>query len=238
MSGILSKIFGGAAPANPVPAAPGSVPVTTNGNPPVPTPTQQTPGGNNPVADPNAPIPGNPTDMDFSKLWEAPGEKDPQLPNFDPSKMFNLDPAKIAEAAKNISFVNTITDEQKAAIAGGGEAALKAMMEITNSSNQQSFQLAMMGSAKMIEQALGKANESLDARMQEEIRKNSITKNLREKNLIFSNPAYAPMVAGVETQMRTKYPNTCIKDKMFNMKRLYWTLTNFTMEHLTSMLTA
>lgn len=220
MSGILSKIFGGAAPANPVPAAQGSVPVATNGNPPVPAPTQQTPGGNNPVADPNAPIPGNPADMDFSKLWDAPGEKDPQLPNFDPSTMFNLDPAKIAEAAKNISFVNTITDEQKAAIAGGGEAALKAMMEITNSSNQQSFQLAMIGSAKMIEQALGKANESLDARMRENIRQTSISQALREKNPIFSSPEFSPMVSAVEVQFRTKYPNASAAE-ITNMAEQY-----------------
>lgn len=196
-----------AAPSNPVPPAQAAVP--TNGNPPVPAPTTASPGGNAPV-DPNAPI--QTTEPDFSKLWEAPAENDPKLPEFNPSSIFNIDPAKIAEAAKGISFNAGITDEQKAAIVQGGEGALKAMMEINNSSNQQAFQLAMIGSAKMIEQALGKANDSLDARMAEQIRKNSISHGLKEKNPILASPEYAPMVQMVENQLRVKFPNSSAQE--------------------------
>lgn len=186
--------------ANPVPAA---VPApATNGNPPVPAPTDKSPGGNAPVADPNAPI-----EPSFDKLWDPVGENDPKLPDFNPSALFQFDPAKVQEAVKQIDYTKAMNSEQLQAVVAGGEGAMAALSQIMNSVAQQATQVSMIGSAKLIEQALGKANESLDARMAEQIRKQEISAGLREKNPIFNSPEFSPMVSALETQFRTKYPN-------------------------------
>lgn len=213
--------------SNPVPAAPASQPQntnpsaanaanpSTNGNPAVPPVTQNSPGGNTPVT---------PQEPDFTKLWEAPAENEPTLPTFDPSKMFNLDPAKIAEAVKTIDYSRAINQEQLAAVTAGGEGAVAALAQIMNSVAQQTTQVSMMGAAKLVEQALGKANESLDARMQEQIRKNTISQELKSKNPVFSRPEYAPMVSALEDKFRMKYP-TASASEITGMAEKY--LLNF-----------
>jgi hypothetical protein len=196
---------------NPVPqAAP-----ATNGNPPVPAPTDKSPGGNEPVANPNAPITPN-----FDTLWDAPAADAPKLPDFNPSAMFTIDPAKIAEAAKGIDYTKAITPEQLTAISQGGEAAMQAFAQAMNSLGQQATQVSMIGAAKLVEQALGKANETMDARVQEQIRKSAVSNSMREKNPVFSSPAFAPMVTAIETQFRTKFP-TASAQEITNMAERY-----------------
>jgi hypothetical protein len=202
--GIMDMFRGGSNvnAANPVPA---QTPVATNGNPPVPAPTNVSPGGNPPNDGSNPGVQGV-QEPNFANLWEAPKETDPQLPSFDPSKMFNLDPQKIAEAVKQIDYSKAISQEQLAAVTAGGEGAVQALANIMNSVAQQTTQVSMMGAAKLVEQALGKANETMDARMAEEIRKNQISRDLREKNPLLASQEYSPMVSALEAQFRIKYP--------------------------------
>lgn len=149
--------------------------------------------------------PENPMDA-FSKLWEAPKEGDPKPANFDPSSLFQVDPAKVQQAVSQMNFATAITPEIMQQIAAGGEDATKAFMQAMNSVAQQSFAQSMIGSAKLVEQAMTKANDSLDARLKEGIRQQQISSSLRDSNPALSHPAAQPLVAALEAQFTQKYP--------------------------------
>lgn len=184
------------APQTTNPSAANSANPSTNGNPPVPGVSTGTPGGGQAKEEPN-----------FENLWTPPKEGEEGLPDFNPSDLFNIDPAKVAQAVQGIDYSKAVSPEQMQAIAEGGEGAIQAFAQAMNSVAQQATQVSMIGSAKLIEQALSKANATLDSRMAEQIRKHSVSSGLKEKNPIFSNPAYAPMVSAIEHQFRAKYPN-------------------------------
>lgn len=160
--------------------------------------------GQQPAPESQAPA-ANPLD-DFSKLWEAPKEGDPKPTNFDPSALFQIDPAKVQEAVGQMNFAGSVTPELLQQIAGGGEDATKAFMTAMNSVAQQAFAQSMIGSAKLVEQAMTKANTSLDARLKEGIRQQQVSTSLRDSNPALSHPAAQPLVAALEAQFTQKYP--------------------------------
>jgi len=179
---------------------------------PAQAPAAQAPAAPAPAATPAAPeagaapaTPENPMDA-FSKLWEAPKEGDPKPANFDPSALFQVDPAKVQQAVSQMNFAGTVTPEIMQQIAAGGEDATKAFMVAMNNVAQQSFAQSMIGSAKLVEQAMTKANESLDARLKEGIRQQQISSSLRDSNPALSHPAAQPLVAALEAQFTQKYP--------------------------------
>lgn len=143
----------------------------------------------------------------FKDLWAPAKEGDPQPANFDPSKMFQIDPNKIQEAVGQMNFASSVTPETLAAIQAGGEDATKAFLTAMNGVAQQAFAQSMIGSAKLVEQAMTKANGSLDARLQEGIKRQQVSSSLREANPALAHPAAQPIVAALEAQFTQKYPN-------------------------------
>lgn len=184
-----------AAPAAPAPAATSTAPAT--GAQPAPAPAA--PATTEPAAAPD------PLEA-FKDLWTPPKEGDPQPQNFNPSDMFQIDPAKIQQAVSQMNFASTVTPEVLAQITAGGEDAAKAFLVAMNGVAQQAFAQSMVGSAKLVEQALVKANESLDARMSEGIRKQQVSSSLMQANPALAHPAAKPIVAALEAQLTTKYP--------------------------------
>lgn len=192
--------FGGSAPAAQAPAtAPASAPT---GTAPAGTTQQATttpPATTEPAAAPD-PL------ESFKDLWTPPKEGEPQPANFNPADMFQIDPAKIQQSVSQMNFASTITPEVLQQITAGGEDAAKAFLVAMNGVAQQAFAQSMIGSAKLVEQALTKANDSLDARMQEGIRKQQVSSSLVEANPALAHPAAKPIVAALEAQFTSKYP--------------------------------
>ena len=148
----------------------------------------------------------NPLD-EFKTLWDAPKEGEtPPASNFDPSKMFQIDPAKIQQAVSQMDFTQAVTPDLLQQIAAGGEAAMTAFTKAMNSVAQTSFTQSMIGASKLVETAMVKANESLDMRMKEGIRQQQISSSLRDANPALSHPAAQPIVAALEAQFTQKYP--------------------------------
>jgi hypothetical protein len=148
----------------------------------------------------------NPMDK-FNELWAAPKEGDPVAPSFDPSKMFQIDPAKIQEEVSKINFAGSVTKEQLAAIQAGGDDATAAFAAAMNSVAQQTFAQSMLASAKLVEGAMTQANNTLDARIAQEAKKLNVSSSLRETNPALSHPAAEPLVKAMEAQFAQKHPN-------------------------------
>lgn len=201
MSFSLSSIFGGGASTKPTePSA--AATVGQQGTPQ----TQSTPG-NIPVVQPNlnsptdaAPI-HSPLDQ-FKTLWEPIVNKD--LTN---SSAMALDPAKLQELVAKADFSSTISRENLAKIAQGGEDAQKAFTDSMNTVAQQVMVQALLASNKITEQAVAKVNSAWETKLPEMLRKQTLSDNLLETNPIYSNPAIRPVIEAVQSQLTAKYPN-------------------------------
>lgn len=141
----------------------------------------------------------------FRDLWEnKPTEGAPQ--EFNPETMFNMDPEKMKQAVSGMDFSRGISQEQMAAVAQGGEGAVKAMMEMMNEMNRQSVLHSTQIAAKLVQQGIGQGMGHLDGKITKSIRQNQISQTMRENNPALNNPAIAPMLQAMETQFAQKHP--------------------------------
>lgn len=203
---IFDIFKGPATPTTPTPATPGQIPATT----PVSTPT--------PGAAPNGVVPAvvsptgdqtaqTPLDA-FSTLWENPANA--STPNAPFS--FNVDPAKLQEAAGKIDFTKVVTPEILAKINAGGEGASTAMMEAINKTVQASFAQSTLAATKMVEAAVAKTRESVESNIPNLIKSQSLNESLRNSNPAFNHPAAAPVIAALQQQLQVKNPNASVQE--------------------------
>jgi len=190
--------------------------------PSVPAPAQQIPTGaanpgqalpgtqSTPQTAPNGMIPEQAPQKDsasplaaFQDIWQTPTTQEGT-----PQALFaNLDPQKVMESARKVDFAKGISPEQLQAIAAGGEGAVKAFAESMNSLAQSVYAQSAIATTKIVEQALGKAQEQQDARLPGMFKKLSSTENLQAANPLLSNPAIQPLVGALQEQLVRKNPN-------------------------------
>lgn len=178
------------------PAAP-----TANGQPQTPAqPGMQ----QEPVAATEA-MEANPLDS-FKDLWAAPAKVEGQEEEFNPAAMFNLDPASIQKSVGAINFADMVTEDQLAAIQGGGPEAVKAFAAALNGTAQKTMTLATTASAKMIESAMTRASGAMDKRIDSQTKAHQVSSQLQELNPALSSAAAAPITAMIKSQILLKHP--------------------------------
>lgn len=202
------NLFGGgnsepAAPATPNPAAstvanPGNIPDNTG------TGSQGTPG-----AEPNGAVPpgttvDSPLDQ-FKDLWEP-------IKNAAPDgKPAAIDPTKLQEVIGKADFTKAISQDNLAAIAAGGEGALKATMDALNVVARQVMTQSTLTSNNMINDAVAKALEAQTAKLPQMMKEQGLSESL-SVNPVFSNPAVKPVIDAVKSQLAGKYPNASVQE--------------------------
>ena len=198
-----------AAPA-PVPAQPGNLPAAA--------PDQGQPANvNAPAASPTAPLEG----MDqFTDLWKPAESPAGGVPN----GMFNVDPAKLMEAAGRMDFSKAVAPEQLQAISAGGPEAMQAFAQAMNKVAQTVYAQNAMATTKIVEQALKQSKDSFMGELPQHIKRQQVSDTLRTENPAFSHPAAAPILGALEQQMAVKYPNATASE-LASMSRQY--LENF-----------
>lgn len=198
---ILQKMFG-AAPVQQVQNGPGNIPNT-----------QQVAGATvtNPATAPNGTLPATTVAAaeaqsplaEFKDLFKV----DPNAPApTGTQQIFNVDQAKIIEAAKGKDFKQAITPEITAAIAAGGEGAVQAMMELMNGVAQSVYAQSVFAGTQLIERGVA-GQFARSSEVPDLIRKHSTNAALAEANPLYTNPAVAPLFEMAKNQMLVKYPN-------------------------------
>ncbi len=176
-------------------------------NPPV-TETVATPGtAPNGVVPNNVDTPESPLDQ-FATLWE----NDPNAPkteNFTPEV---LDQTKLQEVMSKVDMTAAVTPENLAAIQAGGEEATKALMNSLNSVAQQTLMQATVISNKMSEQNTINLQKSILAQIPNLLKEQGLSNSLAEQNPIYSNPAVAPVIDAVKSQLALKNPNATVSE--------------------------
>lgn len=183
---------------------------TTPAPAPAPAPTQSS--MNNPGAgqtDPNNPtIPPNATPPDplesFKSLWEV--ETDPNKQVQSSEVYGQIDPKKVFESANKANFARVITPELMQAAQQGGEAGVNAMITAMNTIAQQVFAQSTLAATKLIDNAIGKNREQIFNEIPQHITKSLVTNQLRLDNPVLNNPAVAPIISAIESQLVTKFP--------------------------------
>lgn len=143
----------------------------------------------------------NPLD-DFAAMWQP---VDPSKAPADPLKapIFGADPAKLAEAAKNINFAQSIPQELMTRVMAGGDP--QAIVDLVNHAVQTAVGLGAQLTATTTEQAFGRFGERLDQAMPSRISKAQLTQ-LPEANPALSHPAAQPLVQLARTMMQQQNP--------------------------------
>jgi hypothetical protein len=125
---------------------------------------------------------------------------------------FNVDPAKLMEAAGKIDFAKVVGPETLAKISAGGPEAAAAFADALNKVTQQSFAQSAFASSKMVEQAVAKTRESMEANLPSMIKQQQFSNSLREDNPAFNHPAAAPVIQALEQSLQVKYPNASVNE--------------------------
>lgn len=191
-------------PVNPAPT--GNVnPAASNGTNPSPTgegngvvPLQ--------VVDPN--VPASPLDS-FKDLWHT----DPVDPASLPKPMFDgVTPQKLAEQAKKVDFTKSITPENLAAIQKGGPEALAAMVESMGHVAQTVYAQSAYATTQIVAKAVKDSQAQSESNLPDLVKRLSVREGLRSDNPILKDPALAPIITALETQMTLKNPNASAQD--------------------------
>lgn len=196
----LSKIFGNGTPAQ-APAAPNP----TNNPAQNPAPAQP---ASSAVTAPNGTVPadGNkaadqsPT-AKYADLWEPPKTEESKAPD-----QSQLTPEKMLEAAAKVDFRKVLDQESLAKIKAGGDEAVGALADLLNKTGQQVYGQSIVVAQKLAERAVSDAEARFTKELPNLIRRQSAQEALLSENPAFKDPAVAPVVAAIQTQLQAKYP--------------------------------
>lgn len=202
----FSRIFGAKQAPQVQPAAPQPAPTNDpRRNNPAATQTAATgqtdangvvpPGGAD--ADPNA---ASPLDK-YKDLWQ-PVATDPNAPTTQQS----VDPAKLMEAARKVDFSSALNQETLAKVAGGGDEAIKALLESFNSFGQQVYGQSAVTTARIVEQAVSQARDQFISEIPTVIKNQGARNKVFDDNPAFKHPAIAPMIDAQVQQLAQKFP--------------------------------
>ena len=142
----------------------------------------------------------------FEELWAPVAKVEGAEEEFDPSAMFNLDPASIQKSVGAINFADMVTEDQLAAIQAGGPEAVKAFAAALNGTSAKVMTLSTTAAAKMIESAMTRASGAMDKRIDKQTRAHQVSSQLNELNPALSSPAAAPIAAMIKSQILLKHP--------------------------------
>jgi hypothetical protein len=139
---------------------------------------------------------------DFKDLWQ-PTPTDPNAPK---PQSTGVDASKLMEAASKVDFSKVLDQESLAKIAAGGQDAVVALSTLLNKTAQQVYGQSMVVTSKIVDQAVQEATARFAASVPSLVRSQNVNENLFAKNPAFNNPAVAPVVQAIQTQLAEKYP--------------------------------
>jgi len=142
---------------------------------------------------------------EFKGLWDAPKQGEGHNPS-EPLK-FNLDPAKVRNAAKTQDYTKVLTPELLEKITAGGPEAASAMLSAMNAMAQEVTAQSALTNAEIMQAALEASRQNTLRDVPTLVRRQNIGNALREDNPLFANPAAGPILQSLENQLVSKFPD-------------------------------
>lgn len=139
----------------------------------------------------------------FAELWKIEPKDAPRDPVAALTPNFSIDPQKVADAAKTVDYARLVPPEVMTKALSGDAAA---MSSILNTVVQASTANAGMSTANIVQAALAHQAKQFAEILPQEVRKLQVQQQVQQDNPLFSNPAAAPILEGLQKQMAAKYP--------------------------------
>lgn len=139
----------------------------------------------------------------YSQLWQTGTTDEGQAGT---KQLVSMDPAKLAEATGRLNFAAGLKPEHVQAVLSGGENAAQAFQSALNTVAQQAFQTAMIGSSKLIEQALQSQRQELLGEIPGIFKNQMLNSQAFEENPALSHPSVRPLIEVLQTQFAAKFP--------------------------------
>jgi len=117
--------------------------------------------------------------------------------------LFNIDAAKISEAAGKANFTTGINPELIQSALKGDATALS---QVINASSQQAFAQATIASTKLIEQALEKHGQRQAELVPNMVKRQMVSDSMATSPL-YQHEATRPLLSALEQQLAAKHPN-------------------------------
>lgn len=135
----------------------------------------------------------------FKDLWQPVAK----VEGNEPQPLFNVDAAKISEAASKANFAAGVSPETVAAALKGDASAFSLAI---NQASQQAFAQATIASTKLIEQALASHGKNQEANISGLVKRNMVADSLAT-NPLYQHEATRPLLNALEAQLSAKHPN-------------------------------
>jgi len=203
MAGMFGNLFGNSAP------------IVHNGGPgghtsPAPAPSPASPPAAAPAPTPAAPTePSSPLD-NHRTFWD--NLKDAQgkdvAPAVDPTTtgVFNFDPAKIADSAKNLNFTGNVSQELVTEALAGSDKSPAALVALMNQVAQNAVAAMTVQTGKLIDQGLVANNDRIKTTLPRHIKQVQLDQTSSD-NPVLSHAAAQPLVAAMKRAAFAKDPN-------------------------------
>lgn len=184
----------------------------TTGNSPVDNPT--VPNSTTPQSDGSVPaIPaaakGDASPMSgYGKIWDTPVDPNTSAASLVPT--FSVDPAKMLEAAKTIDFTKSM-DPALLDAASKGDAS--ALANIINSAAQAGYAQAATATISITNKMLSEQAKTFSEKYAPAMMRNESISRVVEKAIPLSqDPAFAPVVSALRTQLSNTYPTASAEE--------------------------
>ena len=164
-------------------------PMVPNGtNSPQQQPTTANPNPESPVAK-------------FDDLWKMEPTQPNQAPNF------KIDPQQLNKVTSSMDFSRSVSRDDLAKIAQGGEEAVGALVNVLNNFGREVFSTSAQFSSHMTESGYNTAQQVLDRGLPNLVKKQFTQNELFQSNPKLREPALQPLVMAIQSQITQKYPN-------------------------------
>lgn len=158
------------------------------------------------------------TPNQYTNLWEG----DITNATLGEGLNLNITAEQLIPIAQKLDYTQQIPDELKQKVMSGGADAVAAIMEISNIVGRANYIHSTMSNAKVLETAIQKANENLEAKMNDKLRAYGLNEAVVGTNPALNNPAIKPMVDMVQSRILQKFPNAS-KQELATMTNEYFT---------------
>lgn len=160
--------------------------------------SQTAPNGVVPEGGANPPEQKSPLE-EHAKLWEPTTVDDKNK-----QEQETITPEKMMEAASKVDFTKVLTPEELTKVQAGGEEAQKILINVINKVSQAAYGQSAVVAKKLVDSAVEKEREAFLSSLPSLIKKHAVTDPAEDPAL--QNPAIAPVVAAIKTQLLEKYP--------------------------------
>lgn len=155
-----------------------------------------------------APAPDNtPQPEGLDKFLDLVEAKVTPEDSFDPTKLFNVDPAKLQEEVSKMDFLTgSITKDQLEKLRTGGEDSVGAMLEVMQNVARKAFMQSAALSTSVTTNALSQSLPQVQSMIGKTLHKTKVNEAVQGINPALAHPVGQVFLEGIMPRLEAKFP--------------------------------